>query len=61
MSGSLTAELRFEFGDVETVVAWLKRFSDKEDLLRLWRDVRLSSRGFMSGGSLAILRKMTAR
>lgn len=45
------------------------RFSDMveapkvetEDLLRLWRVVRLSSRGFMSGGSLVILRNVTAR
>jgi len=32
-----------------------------EDLLRLCREVRLSSRGFMSGGSLVILRNVTAR
>ncbi len=31
-----------------------------EDLFRLWREVRLSSRGFISGGSLVILRKVTA-
>ena len=43
------------------------RFSDivvaveMEDLLRLWRDVRLSSNGFISGGSLEILRNVTAR
>ena len=43
------------------------RFSDTvvvvetEDLLRLWRDVRLSSSGFISGGSLVILRNVTAR
>ena len=35
--------------------------TDMEDLLRLCREVRLSSRGFMSGGSLAILRKTMAR
>lgn len=40
----------------ETVVA-----VEIEDLLRLWRDVRLSSNGFMSGGSLVILRNVTAR
>ncbi len=34
---------------------------DTDDLLRLWRVVRLSSNGFMSGGSLVILRKVTAR
>lgn len=47
-----------------------RRFSDMvleeakvetEDLLRLWREVRLSSNGFMSGGSWVILRKVTAR
>lgn len=45
----------------------VRRFSDIvvatdiEDLLRLWRDVRLSSSGFMSGGSFVILRNVTAR
>ncbi len=43
------------------VVAWPMRFSRGEDLLRLCLDVRLSSRGFMSGGSWAIFRKMTPR
>jgi len=43
------------------VVAWLIRLSRIEDLLRLCLDVRLSSRGFMSGGSWAILRKITPR
>ena len=33
-----------------------------DDLFRLWAlDVKLSSRGFMSGGSLEILRKIIAR
>lgn len=32
-----------------------------EDLFRLCRDVRLSSKGFMSGGNLEIFRKMTVR
>ena len=33
-----------------------------DDLFRLWRrDVRLSSRGFISGGSFEILRKVIAR
>lgn len=59
--GSSTADARFEFGELDAVVAWLKRFSEMEDLFRLCREVRLSSRGFMSGGSLAILRKMIAR
>ena len=49
------------FGLVVDVVAWLLRLSSSEDLLRLWRDVRLSSRGFMSGGRLEILRKIRAR
>lgn len=48
------AERRFSFS--LRVVA-----IEMEDLLRLWREVRLSSRGFMSGGSLVILRKVTAR
>jgi len=34
---------------------------DIEDLLRLWREVRLSSRGFISGGMLEILWKVMAR
>ncbi len=34
---------------------------EMEDLERLCRDVRLSSNGFMSGGSFVILRKVTAR
>lgn len=38
------------------VVAWLR-----EDLFRLCLDVRLSSKGFMSGGSLEIFLKMTVR
>lgn len=47
---------------VVAVVAWLVRLSMIEDLLRLWAlDVRLSSRGLASGGSLLILRKMTVR
>ena len=49
------------FGLVVDAVAWLLRLSRREDLLRLWRDVRLSSRGFISGGRLEILRKMRAR
>ena len=40
---------------------WLKRLSRKDDLLRLCRDVKLSSKGFISGGSLDILRKMIPR
>lgn len=46
------AEMRFS----DTVVP-----VEMEDLLRLCRDVRLSSRGFISGGSLVILRNVTAR
>ena len=42
--------------DETTVVAWLM-----SDFLCLCRDVRLSSRGFMSGGSRAILRNIAAR
>ena len=40
---------------------WLDRLSRRDDLLRLCRDVKLSSSGFISGGSLDILRKMTPR
>ncbi len=43
------------------VVAWLMRLSSREDLLRLCLEVRLSSRGFISGGSCEILRKITPR
>ena len=44
------------------IVAMLVRLSTMEDLLRLWtREVRLSSKGFMSGGILEILRKIIAR
>ena len=43
------------------VVAWLMRLSRSEDLFRLCLEVRLSSRGFISGGSCEILRKMTPR
>jgi len=49
------------FGLVVDAVAWLLRLSRRGDLFRLWRDVRLSSRGFKSGGRLEILRKMRAR
>lgn len=34
---------------------------ETEDLLRECREVRLSSRGFMSGGNLVIFRNITAR
>ena len=43
------------------VEIWLNLLSRRDDLLRLCRDVRLSSNGFISGGSLDILRKMTPR
>lgn len=43
------------------VDVWVKRLSRRDDLLRLCREVKLSSKGFMSGGSLEILRKMTPR
>ena len=43
------------------VVAWLMRLSTREDLLRLCLEVRLSSKGFISGGSCEILRKITPR
>lgn len=46
------AEIRFS----AIVVA-----TDTEDLFLLWREVRLSSSGFMSGGSFVILRNVTAR
>ena len=46
------AEIRFS----DTVVV-----VEMEDLLRLCRDVRLSSSGFISGGSLVIFRNVTAR
>jgi hypothetical protein len=58
ISGSSDLELRFV---VAASVIWLMRFSMRDDLFRLWRDVRLSSSGFMSGGSLEIFRKMIAR
>ena len=50
-SGILSVEVEFGFD----------RLSRRDDLLRLCRDVKLSSNGFMSGGSLDILRKMTPR
>lgn len=60
--GAIRESSAFELRFVAVVaVFWLMRLSTREDLLRLWRDVRLSSSGFMSGGSLEILRKMTAR
>ena len=43
------------------VEIWLDRLSRRDDLLRLCRDVKLSSNGFISGGSLDILRKRTPR
>jgi hypothetical protein len=48
-------ETRFSAADVKVVVVEI------DDLLRLCRDVRLSSRGFISGGKLVIFRKVTAR
>lgn len=54
---SSALELRF----VVVVVFWLMRLSRRDDLLRLWREVRFSSKGFMSGGRFEIWRKMTAR
>ena len=59
MRGSSTWDSRLLFA--VAVVAWLIRLSRSEDLLRLCRDVKLSSRGFISGGSLDILRKVTPR
>ena len=53
MRGSSTFDSRFE---PMIVVDWLM-----SDLLCLCREVRLDSRGFISGGSLAILRKMVPR
>ena len=49
------AESLFSFSDSMVVAV------DIEDLFRLWREVRLSSNGFMSGGMFAILWKVTAR
>jgi hypothetical protein len=46
------AEMRFS----DAVVA-----IDIDDLFLLWRDVRLSSSGFISGGSLVIFLNVTAR
>lgn len=43
------------------VEIWLERLSRRDDLLRLCRDVKFSSKGFISGGSLDILRKVTPR
>lgn len=58
IKGSSARESRLE---LIAVLAWLVRLSSSSDLLRLCRDVKLSSNGFMSGGRLDILRKMTAR
>ena len=54
MSGAERCESCFVMLTSESTV-------DIEDLLRLCRDVRLSSRGFMSGGSFEILRNKVAR
>lgn len=54
------SDLEFRFEAVPSV-SWLMRFSTRDDLFRLCRDVRLSSSGFMSGGSLEIFRKIIAR
>lgn len=56
--GSSTRESRFE---LVAVLAWLVRLSRSSDLLRLCLEVRLSSRGFMSGGRFEIFRKRTAK
>ena len=56
--GSLVVASGILLVDVEI---WLDRLSRRDDLLRLCRDVKLSSNGFISGGSLDILRKMTPR
>lgn len=58
ISGSSTRVSRFE---LVAVSAWLLRSSRSSDLLRLCLEVRLSSRGFMSGGSFEIFRNKTAR
>lgn len=62
INGSSALELRLLFGLVVPLV-WLWRFSSLkiEDLLRLCREVKLSSRGFISGGSFEILLKRKAR
>jgi hypothetical protein len=59
MSGS--SAFKFVWLFAVAVVAWLIRLSRREDLLRLCLEVRLSSNGFMSGGSCDILRKITPR
>lgn len=58
IGGSSALEPRFV---AVTSVIWLIRLSTRDDLFRLWRDVRLSSSGFISGGNLEIFRKMVAR
>ena len=61
INGSSAREPRMPVVVAVVVVTWLMRLSTREDLLRLWREVRLFSRGFMSGGSLDILRNNTPR
>ena len=58
IKGSSALDSRYLSVDVEF---WLIPLSRREDLWRLCRDVKLSSKGFISGGSLDILRKMTPR
>lgn len=58
IKGSSTRESRFE---PVAVLVWLVRLSSKLDLFLLCLEVRLSSKGFMSGGRRDIFRKRTAR
>ena len=62
-TGDISGSSALDSRSVEDVAAviWLTRLSSSEDLLRLCRDVRLSSKGFISGGSLEILRNITPR
>lgn len=58
IKGSSTRESRLE---LIAVLVWLVRLSSNSDLFRLCLEVRLSSKGFMSGGRRDIFRKRTAR
>ena len=64
MKGSCASELRLGSvgpASVEVLLASLLRFSTMDDLFLLCLEVRLSSSGFMSGGSFVILWNTIAR
>lgn len=58
IKGSSTRESLFK---LIAVLVWLVRLSSISDLFRLCLEVRLSSKGFISGGRRDIFRKRTAR